>query len=96
MGQFNQTASGETCEFAIAVADAWQGKGLGSRLMRYLIEIAEQRGYRRIEGEVLSENRDMLGLMRALGFQTTYDPDDLSVRRVWKDLQPRPPTSQTC
>ncbi|MDY6829433.1 MAG: bifunctional acetate--CoA ligase family protein/GNAT family N-acetyltransferase [Pseudomonadota bacterium] len=96
VGQFNQTASGESCEFAIAVADAWQGKGLGSRLMRYLIEIAEQRGYRRIEGEVLSENRDMLGLMRALGFQTTYDPDDLSVRRVWKDLQPRPPTSQTC
>ena len=32
------------CEFAIVVADAWRGKGIGHRLMQRLIEIARAGG----------------------------------------------------
>ncbi|HNF08545.1 MAG TPA: GNAT family N-acetyltransferase [Pseudomonadales bacterium] len=92
VAQFSTTATGQSCEFAIVVADGWQGQGLGGKLMAYLIEIARCRGYRSIEGEVLSENRDMLNLMRALGFKVEIDPEDLSVRRVVKNLlEPDPP-----
>ncbi len=46
----------ETCEFAIAIADDWQGKRLGSTLMRAIIEAARNKGLKRIEGFVLGSN----------------------------------------
>jgi acetyltransferase len=60
---------GETAEFAVAVADAWQGRGVGERLLRGLIAVAAQRGLRWFEGDVLESNRGMRALARKLGFQ---------------------------
>jgi len=37
-------ADGETCEFAVTVADGWRRVGLASRLLRALIEAARARG----------------------------------------------------
>lgn len=61
-------ADGETAEFAVAVADAWQGQGLGARLLSDLMRVAAGRGLRWMEGEVLASNRGMLALSRRLGF----------------------------
>lgn len=79
---------GESCEFALAVADDWQGKGLGRTLMRYLMDIAASRGYRVMEGEVLSVNGNMLGLMTSLGFEVHTAPDDPAVKNVTAMLVP--------
>lgn len=54
-------------EFAIAVADAWQGAGLGRALMRRLAAHARAQGVVRLHGEVLDHNHRMLGMMAALG-----------------------------
>ena len=51
---------GERCEFAVTVADSWQGAGLASRPMRALIQGAGARGLKRMEGFVLAENDRML------------------------------------
>jgi len=51
---------GERCEFAVTVADSWQGAGLASRLMRALIQGAGARGLTHMEGFVLAENERML------------------------------------
>ena len=59
---------GESCEFALVVADDWQGRGLGRRLMEQLIAVARARGLRSMLGHVLAENRGMLALARKLGF----------------------------
>ncbi len=72
----------ETCEFAIAIADDWQGKRLGSTLMRAIIEAARNKGLRRIEGYVLGSNARMLGLMTYLGFKVETDRDDPSMKIV--------------
>jgi acetyltransferase len=69
-----------TCEFAISVADAWAGAGLGSALMRLLIDSARRRGLREMEGFVLAENAAMLRLASRLGFRTSRHPDDYGVR----------------
>jgi acetyltransferase len=61
-------ADGETAEFAVAVADAWQGQGVGVRLLSDLMRVAASRGLRWMEGEVLASNRGMLALARRLGF----------------------------
>jgi acetyltransferase len=56
-------------EYAIAVADMYQGLGLGRHLMQRLIAVAKQRGVRRLIGPVLRENTGMLNLAKDLGFQ---------------------------
>ena len=76
----------ETCEFAVAISDAYQGCGLGSQMMRALLEAATDKGLRQMQGVVLRANRAMLGLMRHLGFQITPDPDDPTLWLVAKDL----------
>src|SRR5262249_9186522 len=77
---------GHSCEFAVTVADDWQGVGLASRLMRALIQGARERGLRRMEGFVLAENRGMLDLARRLRFIVSADPNDPMVKIVRLDL----------
>jgi acetyltransferase len=63
-------------EFAVVVGDPWQGQGLGYHLMQRLIEVARQNDVKRLVGQVLQENSDMLRLVRDLGFslQSSADP----------------------
>ena len=77
---------GETCEFAVTVADAWQGKGVGGRLMRVLLRDARARSLKRMEGYVLGTNTRMLEFVRKLGFEVDFNADDPSVRLVHRAL----------
>src|SRR5262249_2022225 len=79
-------ADNRRCEFAITVADDWQGVGLASRLMRELIQAARVQGLKRMEGFVLARNRRMLDLARHLGFTVVTDPNDMTVKIVGPDL----------
>ncbi len=69
----------ESCEFAIVVADEWQGRGLATRLLKTLIDIARDRRLRFMEGVVLRENRGMLSLAESIGFDLSPDDDDPDV-----------------
>jgi acetyltransferase len=67
-----------SCEFALLVADDFKGKGLGSRLMESIMDVARDKGLAEIEGLVLAKNSDMLDLMKNLGFSSkryAEDPD---------------------
>jgi GNAT superfamily N-acetyltransferase len=75
-------ANGETCEFAVTVADAWQRVGLASRLLCELIGAARARGLAHMEGYVLAGNVGMLNLARRLGFSVKTDPHDPTVAIV--------------
>jgi acetyltransferase len=77
---------GDTCEFALVVTDSFQGKGLGQKLMAVLMEAARSNGLSAIEGEVLSNNHNMLKLMMRLGFAIKTSEDDQSVMKVSRAL----------
>ena len=66
----------EECEIAVTVLDAWQGQGLGTALMRTLIDAARERGIKRMVSLDFAENSEMAHLAHHLGFTTTPDPDD--------------------
>lgn len=84
-------SSGRDCEFAVVVADCWQGKGIAGRLMRKLMRAARDRGLEIMEGFVLHANRNMFALAEALGFRIESIPRDASLRRVVRDLsEPAP------
>jgi acetyltransferase len=74
------------CEFALVIADDWQGRGLGRRLLRALVAAAGAVGVTQIRGEVLRENRAMLKLARALGFSVAPSPLDTNALRVAREL----------
>jgi acetyltransferase len=77
-----------SCEFAVVIEDGFQGQGLGSRLMKSIIEIARSRGLARIEGFVLASNHTMLMLMQHLGFTIEADPQDPEMCCVGMALGP--------
>jgi acetyltransferase len=66
----------EDTEFAILVADDFQGKGLGTELTRTLIQIAREERTATMQAEVLAENAGMIGVLRKLGFELTLNMDE--------------------
>jgi GNAT superfamily N-acetyltransferase len=63
-------------DFAIAVADDWQGLGLGRTLLQRLAREACRQGVVRLQGTVLASNGPMLTLMRGWGAWLRADPED--------------------
>lgn len=78
----------DACEFAVAVLDDWQRRGLGERLLSELIAVARKRGLRAMIGDVLASNAAMLGLVLKLGFEVNVAAEDFSMRRVSLELRP--------
>lgn len=84
----------KTCEFALAVADAWQHRGIGRALMLNLLDGAAAAGIETMLGDVLASNAPMLHFMRSLGFSVELSSDGPEIRRVRKRLAPpAPPAS---
>lgn len=80
--RYAAAAGSDTCEFAVTVVDDWHGLGLAGRLLGALIDVARRRGYRCMEGYVLSSNTAMRRLARRLGFADAPCPDDATLRVV--------------
>jgi acetyltransferase len=66
----------EKAEYAVQVRSDQKGRGLGRALMERLVEHARRNGIREIWGEVLRENRAMLALNTALGFEREVDHEE--------------------
>ena len=79
-----------SAEFGIVVADAWQGQGLGRRLLQSTIAAARALGVTHLYGDVLHGNLPMLALVKASGFAGRRHPDDARLLRVQRMLDPVP------
>ena len=73
-------------EFAVLVADDFQGKGLGTKLVDMLIEVAIEKGLESIYGIILPENIRMIRLCEKLGFDVKYRAGEVYVELK---LEPR-------
>ena len=60
-------------EFAIVVADLWQGKGLGSALLSMLVDVARRERLQRVIGHILPDNAAMIRVAGAVGFDLQFD-----------------------
>lgn len=72
-------ADGERAEFAIILLHEATGMGLSSLLLRRLIHYARSQNLGELFGEILRENRPMLELCRAMGFQLRRCAEDSGV-----------------
>jgi acetyltransferase len=70
---FKEPASCDA-EFAILISDAWQGKGLGTQLLKLLVRVGRESHLRRIIGHILGDNTAMTRVSRKAGFSVHLDP----------------------
>jgi acetyltransferase len=59
---------GKNGEIAFIVADPWQGLGLGSKMLDFMIEICKDKKLETIYGVMLPDNYRAINLMRKMGF----------------------------
>jgi len=86
VARYARLADDVICEFAITVADAWQGCGIGRKLLAMLVDSARGHGLRQIIGDVLATNTPMLHLARSQEFRIERHPEGAELRRVVLEL----------
>jgi acetyltransferase len=70
---------GRNCgEFAVVVGDEWQGQGLGSKLLDYIIDIGKDVKLEEIYGYVVSDNVKMIHLCTNKGFKMEPGEEGIS------------------
>ena len=73
LGSWGRLRDPARAEIAFAVADDYQGRGVGTRLLEQLAELAAEAGIERFVAEVLADNSRMLGLFMSAGFDVTRE-----------------------
>lgn len=73
VGRYHRLPRRDVAEVAFVVEDAYQGKGIGTHLLEQLAIIAREKGIRLFEGEVLSENQEMMKVLKDSGFQVAEE-----------------------
>ena len=69
---FYRTSDAADCaEVAFAIADALQGRGIGTRMLEQLGELARRQGIRTFDASVLADNRRMMDMFLDSGYSVT-------------------------
>jgi acyl-CoA synthetase (NDP forming)/RimJ/RimL family protein N-acetyltransferase len=71
VGRYERAPGTDEAEVAFVVADAHQGRGIGSVLLEHLAAAARESGVKRFTAIVLAENTRMIGVFRDAGYATT-------------------------
>ncbi|MEY9776199.1 GNAT family N-acetyltransferase [Arthrobacter sp. MW3 TE3886] len=76
IGRYDRLDDPAEAEVAFNIADAHQGRGIGSILLEHLAAAAREHGIRKFSAEVLPENRKMLMVFSDAGYDVKRHFDD--------------------
>lgn len=82
VGRLSKMHGRNEAEFAVIVADAFQGHGLGTELLRRLLQVGRDEGLSRIIGFIASDNMSMQRVSERLGFRLRRSYEDQEVEAV--------------
>lgn len=71
VGRLSKVSGLNEAEFALLISDKWQGKGIGTQLVKLLIQVGKTEKLGRLVTDVLNENVQMLHLLKKAGFKIT-------------------------
>lgn len=91
VARYAEGEPGAGSEIAVTVADEWQNKGLGSALLRHLIQYASELGITRLYSIDAADNGHMRELARDFGFVRQRDPNDATMMISSLELTTLPP-----
>ena len=67
VGSYHLNPATNRAEIAFLVADDWQGRGIGTYLMQYLVKVAKSKNIKGFTAEVMRDNVAMIALMHKAG-----------------------------
>ncbi len=80
LATFERLRDPDTAEVAFAVADDFQGRGVGTRLLEQLAALAARAGIERFVADVVAGNTAMLHVFAQAGFQETQRREGDEIR----------------
>lgn len=88
VGRLVADPDGRRGEYAVLMVDAWQGKGIGTALTNYCVDIARHLGLEEVHAETLPENTRMISVFRRCGFDVQMNTEEgvVNVRRQVEKL----------
>ena len=83
----------QTAEIAVLVEDAYQGRGVGTRLVRHMLELAGRLGFDDVTATVLAQNDEMLRVLDSMGLTWSrhVEAGVLTLRATLPTAAPRIP-----
>jgi acetyltransferase len=90
VGRLAKVHGEDHAEVAVLVSDGFQKRGLGTELVRRLVEIARVEGCHRVIADILQENAAMQSVFRNLGFELRHSIRD-GLMKAALSLDARPP-----
>jgi acetyltransferase len=80
IGRLTADADHQVVDYSMLVADAWQGRGVGTKLTAFCVDVARKWGVRRMEAQTASLNAKAFKIFRHLGFTQRQQDQDLYFR----------------
>jgi acetyltransferase len=75
VGRLNMEGEGSDAEMSFLVSDKWQGLGLGTKIVDYVLDIAKEKGIDSVYAIMLPDNYRALSLTKKMGFSIEYLSD---------------------
>ncbi len=79
VSRYAMSTDKQSGEFAVSIANDWQGLGLATKLMALIIEHARYQGIKELVGDVLMSNTGMRALMKSMGFTSAVSKENREV-----------------
>ncbi len=80
IGRLSRLHGKEDAEFSMIVSDRYQRQGIGTELLRQLVEIGKREGVSQIAADILPENTGMQRACKKLGFHLERVEEDAAIR----------------
>ena len=75
VSRLSAESDGKSGEMAFIVSDCWQGLGLGTKMVDYVLDIAKEKSVEKVYAIVLPDNCRALTLIKKIGFNLEYLSD---------------------
>lgn len=85
-GRYVMHANARSAEFALEISDAYQHHGLGHHLLESLELNAKNRGIKKMHGQILATNTNMLNFVMSCGYTIQYHPEEEYLKLAIKAL----------
>lgn len=80
VGRLSKIPGHDEAEFAMLISDVWQAKGMGTKLLGTLLQVARDEKLSRVSADILAENLEMQRVCKRLGFRVTRAEDGQDMR----------------
>jgi acetyltransferase len=80
VGRLSKLHGTNEAEFALTVSDQWQGHGLGTQLLKLLVQVGRDEKLERITATMLGDNHEMQHVARKAGFKVERTPGENEYR----------------